>query len=369
MKQTLVIYFCLILAKKNLIKIFLFIGLVYLFILSIQLMGASFKLLGKGFAESLITTTSNPFFGLIIGILTTSLLQSSSTTTSIAVGCVAGGILTLRGAIPIIMGANIGTTITSALVSIGHISRKQEFQRAFAAATLHEFFNILAVIILFTLEQFTHILESTALSLSGAFVNMGGIQFLSPLKVITKPVIDLLVSLLRNPIPISILSLAALFFSLFYMVKIMRSLVLDKIEVLLDRFLFRNAFTAFVFATFVTAVIQSSSITISLIVPLAGAGLLGIGRIFPYVAGANIGTTITALLAACATLNPAAITVALSHSLFNIFGVILIYPIKAVPIRMAEIFSEITSRSKMHMTFFLIGYFSLHFLPILFIIL
>jgi solute carrier family 34 (sodium-dependent phosphate cotransporter) len=364
-----VIYFCLKLKSKNFAKTSLFIGLLYLFILSIQLMGASFKLLGEGFAESLITTTSNPFFGLIIGILTTSLLQSSSTTTSIAVGCVAGGILTLRGAIPIIMGANIGTTITSAIVSIGHVSRKQEFQRAFAAATLHEFFNILAVISLFTLEQFTHILETSAQSLSGAFVNMGGIRFLSPLKAITKPVIDILVSLLKHPIPISILSLTALFFSLFFMVKIMRSLLLGKIEVLLDRFLFRNSFTAFVFAVFTTAVIQSSSITVSLIVPLAGAGLLGIKKIFPYVAGANIGTTITALLAACATLNPVAITVALSHFLFNVFGVVLIYPLKAIPIRMAEFFAEVTSRSKKHMTFFLIGYFALHFLPILFIIL
>ncbi|MBU1186779.1 MAG: Na/Pi symporter, partial [Acidobacteria bacterium] len=91
-------------------------------------MGSAFKLLGKGFAETLIQTTSNPFVGLLIGILVTSIIQSSSTTTSIAVASVAGGILTLRGAIPIIMGANIGTTITNTIVAIGHITRKQEFE-------------------------------------------------------------------------------------------------------------------------------------------------------------------------------------------------------------------------------------------------
>jgi sodium-dependent phosphate cotransporter len=331
-------------------------------------MGASFKLMGKGFAENLIAATSNPFIGLIIGVLTTSLLQSSSTTTSIAVGCVAGGILTLRGAIPIIMGANIGTTITSALVSIGHISRKQEFQRAFAAATLHEFFNILAVIILFTLEQFTHILETTAQTFSGVFVNIGGIRFFSPLKTITKPIIDFFLPMIGSPLLACLLALIILFISLAYMVKIMRSFTLGKIEVLLDRFLFRNAFTAFLFAAVSTGVIQSSSITISLIVPLAGAGLLELNRLFPYVAGANIGTTITAMLAACATLNPVAITVAISHFLFNVFGVVLIYPMKSIPISLAKAFAVLTSRSKSHMTFFLIAYFALHFLPILFII-
>jgi len=353
---------------KNAVKVLLFIIVLYLFLLSIQLMGASFKLLGEGFAETLIQTTSNPFVGLLIGILATSIIQSSSTTTSITVGCVAGGILTLQGAIPIIMGANIGTTITAAIVSLGHITRKQEFERAFAAATVHDFFNILAVIILFPLEMTTHILEKSATILSQAFVGIGGIKFLSPLKAITNPVTDLLKDLIPIPIILIVISLAFLFFSLIQMVRIMRSLILVKLEIVLDKYLFRNDMTAFLLAVMVTATIQSSSVTTSLAVPLVGAGLLTVRKIFPYTLGANIGTTITAILASFVTLNPVAVTVAFSHLLFNIFGIVLLYPFKKIPIWMAEKLAIVTTKSKRNTILFLCLFFLIYIIPLVFIL-
>ncbi|UCD16467.1 MAG: Na/Pi cotransporter family protein, partial [Candidatus Zixiibacteriota bacterium] len=113
------------------------IGLIfflYLFILSITLLGDSFKLFGKEFAQSLLVSTSHPIVGLFIGILATSIIQSSSTTTSIVVGMVAGGLLSIDGAIPIVMGANIGTTVTNTIVSLTHITKSREFQRAFSGA-------------------------------------------------------------------------------------------------------------------------------------------------------------------------------------------------------------------------------------------
>ena len=128
------------LARALLIVLFL-----YIFLLSIGMMGAAFKGFGKGFAEVLLNTTNNSFVGLFIGILATSLVQSSSTTTSIVVGMVASGVLTLGNAVPIIMGANIGTTVTNTLVSLGHVTRREEFKRAIAGATVHDFFNIICV--------------------------------------------------------------------------------------------------------------------------------------------------------------------------------------------------------------------------------
>ena len=98
--------------RSKILKAIIIVATIYVFLLSIKLLGHSFKLFGKGFAETMLTMTDNPFSGLIIGIVATSLIQSSSTTTSIVVGMVAGGALTLSNAIPIIMGANIGTTIT-----------------------------------------------------------------------------------------------------------------------------------------------------------------------------------------------------------------------------------------------------------------
>jgi sodium-dependent phosphate cotransporter len=349
---------------KTLGKILLLIVVLYLFILSIQLMGSSFKMMGKGFAETLIRTTSNPVVGLLIGILATSIIQSSSTTTSITVGFVAGGVLTLQGAIPIIMGANIGTTITNTIVSIGHVTRKQEFERAFAAGTVHDFFNILAVIILFPLEMATHILEKSATLLANAFVGIGGIKFLSPLKAITAPVIDWLKHILPVPLLLIGISLVLLFISLIQLVKIMRSLVLTQIEVFLDNYLFKNDMTGFMLGIIITSIVQSSSITTSLIVPLVGAGVLTVRKIFPYTLGANIGTTVTAMMASFATLNPIAITVAFTHLLFNIFGIVIIYPFKKFPIWMAERFAKITAKSKTNTVVFLIVYFVLHIVPL-----
>jgi len=353
---------------KTLGKILLLFVILYLFILSIQLMGSSFKLMGKGFAEGLIQTTSHPLIGLLIGILATSIIQSSSTTTSITVGLVAGGVLTLQGAIPIIMGANIGTTITNTIVSIGHVGRKQEFQRAFAAGTVHDFFNILAVIILFPLEMATHILEKSATVLADAFVGVGGIKFLSPLKAITSPVINAVKEIIHIPVLLIILSLVLLFLALVQLVKIMRSLMLTKIELFLDKYLFKNALTALLFGLITTAIVQSSSITTSLVIPLVGAGILTVRKIFPYTLGANIGTTVTAMLASFVTLDPVAVTVAFTHLLFNVFGIVIIYPMKSVPIWLAEKFSQITTKSKKNTLVFLIIYFLFFLSPLVLII-
>ena len=106
--------------------------------------------------------TSNPFAGLLIGIVATSLIQSSSTTTSIVVGLVAGGAVNLESAVPIVMGANIGTTITNTLVSFGHITNRIEFKRAFSASVVHDFFNIMAVAIVFPIEMIFHPLQKTS---------------------------------------------------------------------------------------------------------------------------------------------------------------------------------------------------------------
>ncbi|MCH7772535.1 MAG: Na/Pi symporter, partial [Bacteroidetes bacterium] len=106
----------------------------YLFFLSLGMMGGSLKLFGKDFSETLIATTTNPFIGLFIGILATSIIQSSSSTTSIVVGMVAASALTIESAIPIVMGANIGTSITNIIASLPQIKRNNEFRRAFAAA-------------------------------------------------------------------------------------------------------------------------------------------------------------------------------------------------------------------------------------------
>jgi sodium-dependent phosphate cotransporter len=302
---------------------------------------------GKGMAETLIATTTNPLVGLFIGILATSLIQSSSSTTSIVVGMVAGGVLTVPTAIPIIMGANIGTSVTNTLASLTQINRSVEFQRSFAAATVHDFFNLLAVVVLFPLQYFTNFLGRAATAMGESFQHIGGLKFLSPVKALTKPPVAVLKDLIGDhPWILLGLSLFLLLFSLTRMVKSLKVLVVTKAEAWFDRYLFKTAARAFLVGLLLTVMVQSSSITTSLAVPMAGAGLLTLAQIFPYTLGANIGTTVTAILAALVTGNLSAIIVAFSHLLFNISGILVLWPFKFVPLAIADKFSTLATRNK-----------------------
>jgi len=326
----------------------------YLFFLSLQLMGDSMKLFGKEFSQQLIETTTNPFVGLFIGILATSIIQSSSSTTSIVVGMVAGGALTIDTAIPIIMGANIGTSITNTIASLPQINRSTEFKRAFAAATVHDFFNFLAVIVIFPLQMATNFLGIAANSLAGAFQNIGGMTFLSPIKLITKPVSKFIIAQLKFNLGDSsiykwialIFAILLLFFALKYMTSALKILIVSKAKAWFDKILFKTAGRAFVVGILLTVLVQSSSITTSLVVPMAGAGLLTLLQIFPYTLGANIGTTITAILAALITGEPAAVTVAFAHLLFNVSGILIWWPFRGLPIMLAEKFADYSTRNK-----------------------
>ena len=344
--------------QLTLLYVLLFIIFLYLFLLSIQLMGSAFKFFGKGFAEQLLATTSNPFNGLFIGLLSTAVVQSSSTTTSIVVGMVAAGGIEMTSAIPIVMGANMGTTVTNIIVSLGHISRKEEFRRAFGASVIHDVFNVLAVMILFPLQYFTGFLGHAAEIFEQMLVGVSGASFHSPLKLITAPVSDYLAGLMgKNAIIILTVSLILLFICLRYMVKYMKILIMDKAEVLFEQTIFKTPYHGLLFGIMLTALVQSSSVTTSLIVPLAGAGMLTVDKVFPYTMGANIGTTVTALMASMATGNPSALAVALSHLLFNIFGILIFWWIPFVPIGIARKLADFASSNRSYGVLYILAAF------------
>lgn len=342
---------------KQILKVTLFILFLYLFLVAISLMGDSFKLLGKGFAEDLIKTTSNPFTGLMIGLLATSIIQSSSATTAMVVAMVSGGALSITNAVPIIMGANIGTTITNIIVSLGHISRNDEFERAFAGATVHDFFNILAVALLLPLELATGWLAKSAAFLAGFFYGSQTGTFNSPVKIIIKPFVKYIQNGLLDSahfpetttgIICIIIAFILIFAALTYMVKIMRGLVASRLETVLHKVFSANAVITILIGMIITSIIQSSSITTSLLVPLLGAGIITLEHAFPITIGANIGTTITAILAALAG-NKAGLTIAFVHMLFNVTGAVVFYPIPAIrkiPIFLAKWLAATSIKNK-----------------------
>jgi sodium-dependent phosphate cotransporter len=347
------------------IRVLFLVTTLYLFLVSVQLLGTGFKMFGSGFSERLIASTSNPFIGLFIGILATSIVQSSSTTTSTVVGFVAMGMLSIENAVPIVMGANIGTTVTCAIVSLGHVARPEEFKRAFAAASVHDFFNLITVLILFPLELATGFLAKTATMLSRLLTGSEGMSFASPVKHVVGPAVHAVVGLAERlfgdhaAILVALIAFGLMIAALWLLVRQTKAMALSRAEVMIDRVIGRSGLMGIALGAGITAIIQSSSVTTSLLVPLAGAGVVKLEKVFPIALGANVGTTVTALMASLAG-DSRGLTIALVHLLFNIAGILIIYPyppLRRVPIILARRLATAAARSKKVVAIFVIGLF------------
>jgi len=336
-------------------KVLAIIIILYTFLLSISLMSHAFKGFGSGFAETLIMTTSDPLIGFFVGLLATSIIQSSGTVTSTIVAFVASGALSVTCAIPIIMGANIGTTVTNTLVALGHFNRREEFKRALTCSTMHDFFNLLTAAVLLPLEMTTHYLERTAGFLAARFCNFSGMNVKNPLDFIIKPSVKaidgIFIDFIHLPVKIAsffmlILALTVLFLSLIYGMKIMRSLIIGRTEAILNNILGRNAALVMIMGMLFTGLVHSSSVTTAMLVPIVASGVLSVENAFPITLGANLGTTFTAILASL-TGNLAAVTIAFAHLIFNLTGIVIFYPIKAmrrIPLFLAEKMGDIAHR-------------------------
>ncbi|MFH0964117.1 MAG: Na/Pi symporter [Planctomycetota bacterium] len=330
------------------------LALLYLFFFSIKLMESSFRSFGEGSVHHLLSVVDNPLAGLMIGILITSIVQSSSFTTTQAVIFVATGALSIRSAIPIVMGANIGTTITNTLVSLGHVTRREEFRRAYPAAVVHDVFNVLTVAVLFPIEIKFHYLERAASTLAGTLTSFHAGRQQNLLQKAIQPLVDLVRRLLIDRLEATskvlagvvclLVAVTFLFLALYLFVRVIRGALFNRVESILDAVGFRRGTTSLFLGFLITAVVQSSSVTTSLIVPLTGAGLLTLEQAYPFTLGANIGTTFTAVIGSLVAgtdpaLHVAGITVALTHLLFNMTGVLLFYPVpflRKIPLGIAR---------------------------------
>jgi len=349
--------------------------LLYCFLVGVSVLGGSFKFLGADFANSLLQVTSNPFIGLISGMVATTLFQSSSVTTSIVVGFVAGGALSLNGAIPMIMGANLGTSVTNTLVSLGFAKNKAQFSKAIAAATVHDFFNILTTLVIFPLEISFGFLEKASVYLSGALFGGSSLTYSSPIKAAIKPVSKSIITFFSEffssgiaGILLIATSAIIITMTLYFIVKTTKKVVQSNKAEVIEKLLSKNAYSSVFFGIIITIAVQSSSITTSLLVPLAGSGLLSLRSILPVTVGANIGTTATALLAALAG-NLSGLAIAIVHFLFNICGTLIwfVHPkMREVPIKFAQKLGELSQRRRA----FGLGYVATVFfvLPLVFMV-
>ncbi|XP_063100113.1 sodium-dependent phosphate transport protein 2C isoform X2 [Cavia porcellus] len=174
------------------------LGSLYFFICSLDILSSGFQLLGSRMAGDVFkgnVVLSNPVAGLVIGVLVTVLVQSSSTSSSIVVSMVASKLLTVRASVPIIMGVNVGTSITSTLVSMAQSGDRDEFRRAFSGSAVHGIFNWLTVLVLLPLESATALLQWLSALLLGVAHLQPGARAPDILKALTKPLTHLIVQL------------------------------------------------------------------------------------------------------------------------------------------------------------------------------
>lgn len=327
---------------------FIILALMF-FLISVDMLSNSFKYLGKDIANSLIYATSNPFIGLFVGIIVTAIIQSSSTSTTMIVAFVASNVLTLTDAVPMMIGANIGTTITSTLVSIGFISKRKEFRRAVSAGVIHDFFNIFMVLILFPLEYYYGIISKTSISIASFIYSTANLvetdRLISPL-ISSGDMVAWILQYFNFPVVIVILAFLLLLLSIKVLSKFIYSIISGGSADTLKKYFFGSNLHSFFWGVLLTAGVLSSSVTTSLIVPFVATGKVKLKKAFHFILGANIGTTLTAIVAAIFR-SEAALAIAFAHLLFNVIGVLLFLSVPILRkwiLNLARLFARKTMR-------------------------
>ncbi|KAL1483739.1 hypothetical protein MTO96_032983 [Rhipicephalus appendiculatus] len=372
------------------------VGLLYLFICSLDFLSSAFRLVGGKTAGKVMSQNEvlkNPVVGLMIGVLSTVLVQSSSTSSSIIITMV---------------GAN--------LIQSGE---RNEFRRAFAAATVHDMFNWLTVIVLLPLEVafgvLYHLTSAIMNSTNWTTNKHANRDFL---QVLTKPFTSLIIQLDKKVIEkvaigdetyynhslikrccnmtsdgcadqckfalVSLdwqdsfvgllllgISLLTLCVCLILMVKLLHSMLRGRIAVVIKttvnaeyRFPFSVlvGYIAILLGCIMTILVQSSSIFTSALTPLAGIGVISLERIYPLTLGSNIGTTTTGILAALAADSSRirhTLQISFCHLFFNILGILMFYPIPFTrfPIQLAKILGNTTAKYRWFSVLYLLCMF------------
>lgn len=400
------------------------VGLLYLFICSLDFLSSAFRLVGGKTAGKVMSQNEvlkNPVVGLMIGVLSTVLVQSSSTSSSIIITMVGANLIQVRDAIPIIMGANIGTSVTNTIVSLMQSAERNEFRRAFAAATVHDMFNWLTVIVLLPLEvAFGILYHLTSAIINSTDWTTNKSANRDFLQVLTKPFTSLVIQLDKKIIEkVAIgdetyynhslikrccnmttegcvkhcqfalanldwqdsfvgllllgISLLTLCVCLILMVKLLHSMLRGRIAVVIKttvnaeyRFPYSIlvGYIAILLGCVMTILVQSSSIFTSALTPLAGIGVISLERIYPLTLGSNIGTTTTGILAALAADSSRikyTLQIAFCHLFFNILGILMFYPLPFTrfPIHMAKALGNTTAKYRWFSVLYLICMFLL----------
>jgi sodium-dependent phosphate cotransporter len=310
------------------LQVGLTILLIFIFLLALELITIGGKQLGENYAQEIIRITARPFPALFIGLLATAIIQSSSTITSSIVAMVASGILSLEAAIPMVMGSNIGTCVTSLIVALGNMGTPKAYKRGFSTASSHVIFNIVSALLFLPLEIETGILGKISHYLAvkiSSWSPLGQGWFLFH-DLLLEPAAGFLESAtFHQPFLILPLSFILLFICIFSLTALFRFLISGEPGIKRVTAALRNPVLSLFSGIGLTAAIHSSSVTTSMAVMLAATEKVSPRKLLPFVMGANMGTTVTALIAAIGR-SEAALAIAICHFLFNLLGVLIFFP-------------------------------------------
>ncbi len=341
-----------------------------LFIFAIDLLTVAMGRLNSDVARDIILATRNPFISLFVGLLVTALIQSSSTVTASIVAIVASGNMTLQQAVPMVLGANIGTTLTSTLVSFTFITKRKEFRRALSSGISHDVFNILNVVILLPLELQFNILSKSSEKIAKFFTSADeGMEAFEYNRVFTRNLTEWIVETINIPFLATILAVFLVFLSIKILTtSVYKTFISDSFQDI-SKAIFKNTGLSFLYGTFFTAAIQSSTVTTCLVVPLVANRKVTLAKSFPFIVGANIGTTITAVIAAMYK-TEAAIALAFVHVLFNSLGALIFLPfpeMRQIPVKIADYMGRTSVKYRVFafayilLTFFIVPFLLIYF--------
>lgn len=362
----------------------------YVFLFALDLLGTAAKVMGGCKGGQILNSPllSNPLCALVLAWMATALVQSSSTTTSIVVSMVSSGAITVPQGIYMVMGANLGTTVTNDLMALGHIGNDAEFERAFAIGTLHDLFNLLTVLILFPLELLTGYLEKVTSFLVEGAETRSGESWSGPMDYLVEPLRNLIIIADKKKIqkvaegkftcedfyptacdngdvsygscdtygfikcdkstglcPITfkdgadlahdqwagaitmIFAMILCYICVVALGWITKYMVNGVNSQIVHTVTTTNGYFGIVLGTGFTMILQSSSLMTSIIVPFVATGVWRLDTGYAITLGANIGTTLSSILGALVKSGVDALQVALVHLFFNVTGVLVWYPI------------------------------------------
>ncbi|OQS01762.1 sodium-dependent phosphate transporter [Achlya hypogyna] len=321
----------------------------YLFMVSIRWLADGFVLTIACHAKDVFAFTDEALCGFVVGLVTAALLNSCNTVIAITVACVGAGAMTDSQAVPIVIGANVGTCVTCLLVAFAQVHARDQFRRAVAAASLHALFNLAAAAVFFPLEAAFHPLERLAVAVTGE----GAMPVSSLFDSLTAPAADLWVCLDKARVAAVLdgeacgplvrsgavaglsnasagaaslaLGLVALVLALASMVSACMRLGRTAAAGLLPRLVGVHPAATVLLGAVATLALHSSTVMTSTLAPLAGLNVLSLEQALPLVVGANLGATGPGLLAAAVAGQKCGAHVALVNVWFNAFGAVLLY--------------------------------------------